>query len=75
MRFIGLKHYLKIGPHDTFVICFLFECIANLFVNLYLEKGRKAGEKEKKKGRRTMSDDDEIPKAVRKKIKTQAVIP
>lgn len=39
------------------------------------KKGRKAGEKEKKKGRRTMSDDDEIPKAVRKKIKTQAVIP
>lgn len=38
------------------------------------KKGRKIGEKEKKKGRRAASDDDEIPKSVRKKIKTQAVI-
>ncbi|KFM60716.1 Inhibitor of growth protein 4, partial [Stegodyphus mimosarum] len=38
------------------------------------KKGRKAGEKEKKKGRRGTSDDDEIPKSVRKKLKTQVAI-
>ncbi|XP_054707843.1 inhibitor of growth protein 4-like [Uloborus diversus] len=38
------------------------------------KKGRKTAEKEKKKGRKAASDDDEIPKSVRKKMKAQAVV-
>lgn len=39
------------------------------------KKGRKTEEKGKKKGRRTASDDDEIPKSVRKKVKQPVIQP